>query len=88
MKNQAPNINLYLSFYQDGIIQARLAVDGEDDRFSISSTGIGVDWDSLNKDMNPYQSMSNVSNGIQYETTTENGDNIKYVIQFAPFRIV
>ena len=36
-----------MTFYQEGLAQVVFACPGEDPRFSISSTGIGVEWDQL-----------------------------------------
>lgn len=44
---QAASLTLQLKFYQEGIMQVNLACPGEDARFGISSTGIGVAWDQL-----------------------------------------
>lgn len=46
MKNNAGTINMFMSFFQDGIMRCQLTVDGEE-RFAISSTGVGVNWEGL-----------------------------------------
>jgi hypothetical protein len=42
---QAANLLLELTFYQEGIMRVNLSCPGEEERFSISNTGIGVEWD-------------------------------------------
>ena len=40
----AENLVMELKFYQEGMMQAKINNPGEAYRFSISSTGIGVEW--------------------------------------------
>ena len=44
---QAANLQLELTFYQEGIMRVNLSCPGEEERFAISSTGIGVEWSQL-----------------------------------------
>ena len=44
---QAANLLLELTFYQEGIMRMNLSCPGEEPRFAISSTGIGVEWAQL-----------------------------------------
>ena len=42
--DQAAELFMDLKFYQDGIMHVTIKESGEDDRFAISSTGVGVEW--------------------------------------------
>ena len=44
---QAANLLLELTFYQEGIMRVNISCPGVEQRFSISSTGIGVEWSQL-----------------------------------------
>ena len=65
-----------------------MEVPGEEPRFSISDTGIGVDWDSLTQitNLNPYVTF--VGGSPKFSFTTAKGDKIEYLFQQKPFRIV
>jgi len=46
---QAEVLDMELAFYQGGIMQVKIHEQGADaaDRFSISETGMGVEWSQL-----------------------------------------
>ena len=58
LTNSAPNnqmaaeLQLELEFYQEGMMRARINCTGEEERFSISEHGIGVEWSQLNRTTN------------------------------------
>ena len=43
-------------------MKANMVVDGEEKRFSISSTGIGVEWPQLNQ-------VTNLTSHVKYQAT-------------------
>ena len=42
---RANHLDLNLALFQEGILQVKIKASEEEERFSISSTGIGVEWD-------------------------------------------
>lgn len=89
LQYQAGTINMFLTFYQDGIMQCNFQVDGEAYRFGISSTGVGVEWANLKKVTDLSKRMTYLANGVQLSFTSEDGlDKIDYVLQYKPFRIL
>jgi len=78
-------LQMYVKFYQDGIMQVNFLSQGEPYRFSISKTGIGVEWANLKQIMNlsPYYVAGNTYQFL----SADKKDLIKYVFQMKPFRI-
>jgi hypothetical protein len=44
---RADHLDLNLALFQEGIMQVKIKASEEEDRFAISSTGIGVEWDQV-----------------------------------------
>ena len=86
---QAANLVLELTFYQEGLMQGNISCPGEDPRFGISSTGIGVEWSQLN----PVTNLSFITDirqdKVSINLSSSNGkDNIQYVVTYSPFKII
>ena len=47
MQFRAAHLDLHLALFQDGIMQVKIKASEEEERFSISNTGIGIDWDQI-----------------------------------------
>ena len=43
----AAHLDLHMALFQEGIMQVKIKAANEEERFSISNTGIGVDWDNI-----------------------------------------
>lgn len=70
-------------------MQCNFQVDGEDPRFGISSTGIGVEWANLKKVTNLQSKITYISTGVKLSFTSDDGlDKIDYVLQYKPFRLL
>jgi hypothetical protein len=62
-------------------MQANMMVDGEEKRFSISSTGIGVEWSQLTQVKNLISRVNYKDNGVYLTFVTEDGlDTIVYYL--------
>ena len=89
LKNNAGTIALFLTFYQDGIMKVNMQVDGEEPRFSISSTGIGVEWSQLTQVTNLVSHVKYLGTGVQLTFVSTDGlDTTVYFLQYKPFRIL
>ena len=44
---RASHLDLNLALFQEGIMQVKIKATEEEERFAISSTGIGVEWDQV-----------------------------------------
>jgi HSP90 family molecular chaperone len=44
---RANHLDLNLALFQEGILQVKIKASEEEERFSISSTGIGIEWDQI-----------------------------------------
>jgi hypothetical protein len=44
---RAARLDLHLALFQEGIMQVKIKAAEEEERFSISNTGIGVSWDQI-----------------------------------------
>jgi len=47
MEYRAAHLDLHMALFQEGIMQVKIKAADEEERFSISNTGIGVDWDQI-----------------------------------------
>ena len=45
MEYRSAHLDLHMALFQEGIMQVKIKATDEEERFSISNTGIGVDWD-------------------------------------------
>ena len=86
---QAASLTLELKFYQEGIMQVNLACPGEDARFGISSTGIGVAWEQLVQETNLASKTTTASDRATVSLQSSDGLNqIRYEVLYSPFRII
>ena len=87
---QAGNLTMTLTFYQDGIMQVNMACPGEDPRFSISSTGIGVEWSQLIQvtDLANFTTITADMVTVDGLISQSGLDTFKYEIMATPFRII
>lgn len=65
-------------------MQVKIKASEEEERFSISSTGIGVEWDNIKVQQKLPQFVKVLEDGI----LIEGQDAISYKVQFDPFRII
>lgn len=77
-----------MTFYQSGIARTVLTCPGEEPRFSISSTGIGVEWSQLNQVTLDYTIVNIGKTSATVLLYVDNQNEVKYIIQFSPFRII
>ena len=47
MEFRAAHLDLHMALFQEGIMQVKIKASDEEERFSISNTGIGIDWDQI-----------------------------------------
>lgn len=88
MKDCSGLVDLFVTFYQNGIMRAQLVVNGEEQRFAISSTDIGVNWDTLQKVTDLYPKLQFRKNGVWIDLQSMDGnETISYYLQYKPFRI-
>lgn len=87
---QAGNLTMTLTFYQDGILQVNMYCPGEDPRFSISSTGVGVEWSQLTQVIGLASLTTITADMVTVDgLVSQSGlDTFKYEIMATPFRII
>lgn len=84
---QALSLTMELTFYQLGIMRTTINCPGEDPRFSISSTGIGVEWDQLVQVTGLTDMVVTTADNSTVTLVDENNNTIEYFFEFNPFRV-
>ena len=82
--NRAPHLDLHIALFQEGIMQVKIKAVGEEQRFSIANTGIGVDWDQIKVQQNLHDFVKILDDGI----LISGQDKVTYKLQFDPFRLI
>ena len=73
-----------MALFQEGIMQVKIKACEEEERFSISNTGIGVDWDQIKVQQHMQDFVKILDDGV----LVSGQDKVSYKIQFNPFRII
>ena len=84
MEFRASHLDLHMALFQDGIMQVKIKASDEEERFSISNTGIGIDWDQIKVQQHMQDFVKILDDGI----LISGQDKVSYKIQFDPFRII
>jgi hypothetical protein len=84
MEFRAAHLDLHMALFQEGIMQVKIKAADEEERFSISNTGIGVDWDQIKVQQHLQDFVKLLDDGI----LVSGQDKVSYKIQFDPFRII
>jgi len=84
MEFRAAHLDLHVALFQEGIMQVKIKASGEEERFSISNTGIGIDWDNIKVQQHLHDFVKILDDGI----LISGQDKVSYKIQFDPFRII
>lgn len=84
MEYRAAHLDLHMALFQDGIMQVKIKATDEEERFSISNTGIGVDWDQIRVQQHLQDFVKILDDGI----LISGQDKVSYKLQFDPFRII
>lgn len=84
MEFRAAHLDLHMALFQEGIMQVKIKAADEEERFSISNTGIGVDWDQIKVQQHMQDFVKILDDGI----LISGQDKVSYKIQFDPFRII
>ena len=81
---RAAHLDLHCALFQEGIMQVKIKASDEEERFSISNTGIGIDWDQIKVQQHMQDFVKILDDGV----LVSGQDKISYKIQFNPFRII
>lgn len=81
---RANHLDLHMALFQEGIMQVKIKASEEEERFSISNTGIGVDWDQIKVQQHMQDFVKILDDGI----LISGQDKVSYKVQFDPFRII
>ncbi len=65
-------------------MQVKIKASDEEERFSISNTGIGIDWDQIKVQQHLSDFVKILDDGV----LISGQDHVSYKIQFDPFRII
>ena len=84
VETRDPHLDLHLAMFQDGIMQVKVKASDEEERFSISNTGIGIDWDQIKVQQHLQDFVQVLDDGI----LISGQDRVSYKVQFDPFRII
>ena len=84
MEYRAAHLDLHMALFQEGIMQVKIKASDEEERFSISNTGIGVDWDQIKVQQHMQDFVKILDDGV----LISGQDKVSYKIQFDPFRII
>jgi len=84
MEYRAAHLDLHIALFQEGIMQVKIKASDEEERFSISNTGIGVDWDQIKVQQHLSDFVKILDDGV----LISGQDHVSYKIQFDPFRII
>lgn len=84
MEFRAAHLDLHMALFQEGIMQVKIKASDEEERFSISNTGIGIDWDQIKVQQHMQDFVKILDDGI----LVSGQDKVSYKIQFDPFRII
>lgn len=81
---RAAHLDLHIALFQEGIMQVKIKAADEAERFAISNTGIGIDWDQIKVQQHLRDFVKILDDGI----LVSGQDKVSYKIQFDPFRII
>ena len=81
---RAAHLDLHMALFQEGIMQVKIKASDEEERFSISNTGIGIDWDQIKVQQHMQDFVKILDDGI----LVSGQDQVSYKVQFNPFRII
>ena len=84
MEFRAAHLDLHVALFQEGIMQVKIKAADEEERFSISNTGIGVSWDQIKVQQHMQDFVKILDDGV----LISGQDKVSYKIQFDPFRII
>lgn len=84
MEFRASHLDLHMALFQEGIMQVKIKAADEEERFSISNTGVGVDWDQIKVQQHLQDFVKLLDDGI----LVSGQDKVSYKVQFDPFRII
>ena len=83
-EKREPHLDLHIALFQEGIMQVKIKASSEEERFAISNTGIGIDWDQIKVQQHLHDFVKILDDGI----LISGQDKVSYKIQFDPFRII
>jgi hypothetical protein len=81
---RAAHLDLHCALFQEGIMQVKIEAAEEEERFAISNTGIGIEWDQIKVQQHLHEFVKILEDGV----LISGQDKISYKIQFDPFRII
>jgi hypothetical protein len=84
MEFRAAHLDLHMALFQEGIMQVKIKASDEEERFSISNTGVGVSWDQVKVQQHLSDFVKILDDGI----LISGQDKVSYKVQFDPFRII
>ena len=81
---RASHLDLHVALFQEGIMQVKIKAAEEEERFAISNTGIGIEWDQIKVQQHLHEFVKILEDGV----LISGQDKVSYKIQFDPFRII
>jgi len=84
MDFRAAHLDLHCALFQEGIMQVKIKAAEEEERFAISNTGIGIEWDQIKVQQHLHEFVKILEDGV----LISGQDKVSYKIQFDPFRII
>ena len=81
---RAAHLDLHVALFQEGIMQVKIKAAEEEERFAISNTGIGIEWDQIKVQQHLHEFVKILEDGV----LISGQDKVSYKIQFDPFRII
>ena len=81
---RAAHLDLHCALFQEGIMQVKIKAAEEEERFAISNTGIGIEWDQIKVQQHLHEFVKILEDGV----LISGQDKVSYKIQFDPFRII
>jgi len=84
---QALTLTMEVTFYQLGIMRTTINCPGEAPRFSISSTGIGVEWDQLVQVTGLSDMVVTTADNSTVTLVVGTNNTVSYFFEFNPFRV-
>jgi hypothetical protein len=77
-------LDLHIALFQEGILQVKIKAAEEEERFAISNSGIGIEWDQIKVQQRLHEFVKILDDGV----LVSGQDHVSYKIQFNPFRII
>lgn len=84
MEFRAAHLDLHIALFQEGIMQVKIKAADEEERFTISNSGIGIDWDQIKVQQHMHDFVKILDDGI----LISGQDKVSYKLQFDPFRLI